>query len=193
VIYLKLSRPSEKAGRQICAVVTAGTVGQLYAGRNGVFYDRDGKDWEAVITRVVESQVSLAEAFWAPWKKLGECVGDMVKKFLGDRQSAATTKVAAGARDAQAGGAAIAGSVAAIGIGVGVMGAAFASIASAVSGMSAGQIALSLVGEETAKNERKSSFERRPEKTDFESMLSSFKSASEEKLAMINRRDKKRR
>ena len=145
VIYLKLSRPSEKAGRQICAVVTAGTVGQLYAGRNGVFYDRDGKDWEAVITRVVESQVSLAEAFWAPWKKLGECVGDMVKKFLGDRQSAATTKVAAGARDAQAGGAAIAGSVAAIGIGVGVMGAAFASIASAVSGMSAGQIALSLV------------------------------------------------
>ncbi len=56
-----------------------------------------------------------------------------------------------------------------------------------------GKIALSLVGEESAKTERKSSFERRPEKTDFESMLSSFKSASEEKLAMINRRDKKRR
>ena len=46
LLYLKLSRPSEGATRAVCAVVTAGTVGQLYVGRNGVFYDRDGKDWE---------------------------------------------------------------------------------------------------------------------------------------------------
>ena len=145
VIYLKLSRPSEGATRQICAVVTAGAVAQLYVGRNGVFYDRDGKDWEAVVTKVVEAQVSLAEAFWAPWRKLGEGVASAVKKFLGDKQAAAQKNVEAGTQSAQAGGAAMASSVAAIGIGVGMVGAAAASLMAAISGMSALQIAISIV------------------------------------------------
>ena len=144
VIYLKLSRPSEGAVRAICAVVTAGTVAQLYVGRNGVFYDRDGKDWEAVITKVVESQVSLREAFWAPWRKLGEGIAAMVKKFLGDREAAAQKSVEAGAQSAQAGGAAMASSVAAIGIGVGMMGAALASIMAAVSNMTWWQILVAI-------------------------------------------------
>ena len=96
VIYLKLTRPAEKAERLICAVVTAGRVWTLYVGRNGVFYDRDGKDWEAVVTKVVESQVSLMEAFWAPWKKIGEGIAGAVKKFIGDKQAKATGDVQKG-------------------------------------------------------------------------------------------------
>ena len=145
VIYLKLSRPSEGATASVCAVVTAGSVAGLYVGRNGVFYDRDGKDWEAVVTKVVESQVSLAEAFWAPWRKLGEGIASTAKKFLGDKQAAAQASVAAGTQNAQAGGAAMASSVAAIGIGVGMMGAALASIMAAVSNMTWWQILVSIV------------------------------------------------
>ena len=145
VLYLKLTRPSEKAERSVCAVVTAGAVAQLYVGRNGVFFDRDGKDWDAVVTKVVENQVSLAEAFWAPWRKLGEGVASTVKKFRGDKQAAAQKNVEAGTQNAQAGGAAMASSVAAIGIGVGMMGTAVAAIAAAVKGMGALQIALSIV------------------------------------------------
>ena len=145
VIYLKLSRPSEGATRSICAVVTAGAVAQLYVGRNGVFYDRDGKDWDAVITKVVESQVSLAEAFWAPWRKLGEGIAAAVKKFLGDKQAAAQKNVEVGTQNAQAGGAAMASSVAAIGIGVGMVGAAAASLMAAISSMTPLQIAVSVV------------------------------------------------
>lgn len=144
VIYLKLSRPSEGATRSMCAVVTAGAVAQLYVGRNGVFYDRDGKDWEAVVTKVVESQVSLVEAFWAPWRKLGEGIAAGVKKFLGDKQAAAQKSVESGAQSAQAGGAAMASSVAAVGIGVGMMGTAVAAVAAAVKGMGAVQIALAI-------------------------------------------------
>ena len=135
VIYLKLSRPSEKAERLICAVVTAGRVGTLYVGRNGVFYDRDGKDWEAVITKVVENQVSLAEAFWAPWKKIGEGVAAMVKKFFSDKQTKATESVQKGTESTQAGGAAMASSVAAIGIGIGMVGSAAAALISAIKGL----------------------------------------------------------
>lgn len=136
IVYLKLTRPAEKAERSVCAVATAGTIRGLYAGRNGVFYDRDGKDWEAVVTKVVESEVSLSEAFWSPWRKLGEGVASSVKKFLGEKQAAAQTKLDAGAQNVQAGGAAMASSVAAIGIGVGMMGAAVASLMAAISGMS---------------------------------------------------------
>lgn len=148
VIYLKLVRPSDSATRQICAVVTAGTIAGLYVGRNGVFYDRDGKLWEAVITKVVESQVSLAEAFWQPWRKLGESISGMVKKFLGDKQAKSTQLVSnpSAAVPAKEGGAAMASSVAAIGIGIGMVGAAAASLMAAISGMSGVQMLGAIIG-----------------------------------------------
>lgn len=141
ILYLKLTRPADKTERCICAVVTAGKVAGLYVGRNGVFCDRDGKFWEAVVTKVVESQVSLREAFWAPWKKMGEGVAAAVKKFLGDKQAkgeaaaqAAIAQPPSAGQNSQAG-AAMASSVAAIGIGVGMVGAAFASLMAVVSSM----------------------------------------------------------
>jgi len=145
VIYLKLTRKGEATERNLCAVVTAGTIGSLYVGRNGVFYDRDGKDWGAVVTRVIESQVSLSEAFWLPWRKIGDGIGATVKKFLGDKQAAALAGVQKGLGSAHAGGAALASSVAAIGIGVGMCGAAFASIMAVLSRMTPLEILLSLV------------------------------------------------
>ena len=145
VVYLKLTRLGGGGDRSICAVVTAGTIGGLYVGRNGVFYDRDGSDWEAVVTKVVEAQVSLSEAFWSPWRKLGAGAADAVKKFLGDRQAKSVEKMQKGAESAQAGGAALASSVAAIGIGVGMVGAAAASLAAAVRGMGPWQLLASVL------------------------------------------------
>lgn len=147
ILYLKLTRPAEKTERSVCAVVTAGRVAGLYVGRNGVFCDRDGKYWEAVVTRIVESQVSLAEAFWAPWKKMGEGIAAAVKKFLGERQakgeaaaqSALSAQPPSEGQNSQAG-AAMASSVAAIGIGIGMIGAAFASVMAVVSSMTWWQI-----------------------------------------------------
>jgi hypothetical protein len=145
VIYLKLLRKGE-AARSVCAVVTAGRTTPLYVGRNGVFYDRDGNIWDATITKVVLAQVSLAEAFWAPWKKMGEMIGAQVKKFIGDSQAKATDGVSktvnkVGAPQpkddagASANGAALASSVAALGIGIGMVGAAFAGIVGLVAGL----------------------------------------------------------
>ena len=68
----------------------------------------------------------------------------MVKKFLGDRQASAQKNLETGTQSAQAGGAAMASSVAAIGIGIGMVGAAAASLMAAISGMTALQIAVSV-------------------------------------------------
>jgi N-acetylglutamate synthase/N-acetylornithine aminotransferase len=151
VLYLKLVRPSGQETRSLCAVVTAGKVAALYPGRNGVFCDRDGLYWEATVTKVIEHQVSLVEAFWSPWKKLGEGIAATVKKFLGERQKTAESNLATlttpqkDAEAQQARGAALASSVAAIGIGVGMVGAAFASLMAVVSTMVWWQLIVSLV------------------------------------------------
>jgi len=147
VVYAKLTRPLENTPRQICAVVTAGRIAGLYVGRNGVFFDRDGKDWEAVVTKVIEAEVSLVEAFWSPWRKLGESISGMVKKFFGDRDALVKAKLSAPAVGAaKEGGAAMASSVAAIGIGVGMLGAAVASLMAAISNMTPLQILGSVFG-----------------------------------------------
>ena len=57
-----------------------------------------------------------------------------------------------------------------------------------------GKIALSLVGDQPKKSFARSRADRNSdEKNDFESMLSSFKSASDEKLAQFNRKGNERK
>lgn len=145
VIYAKLTRCSDKATRNICAVVTAGKVFPLYVGRNGVFTDRDGNRWEATITKTVENQVSLAEAFWSPWRKLGEGIASTVKKFFGDNQKQTMSITEKATRDSSSASAVLASSVAAIGIGIGVAGAAFSALLATLRTMSPWMLALAVV------------------------------------------------
>ena len=150
IVYAKLTRKGSAETRNICAAITAGCTAPLYVGRNGIFIDRDGLDWDATVTKIVEAQVSLKEAFWAPWRKLGETVAEQVKKFIGDRQTAATAgvaKAADGSAAKEKGGnsAALAGSVAALGVGIGMMGAAFAGLFGLVAGLPWWKTALAVV------------------------------------------------
>ena len=140
LLYAKLVRKGSAETRRICAAVTAGCTAPLYVGRNGIFIDRDGHDWDATVTKVVEAQVSLLEAFWLPWRKLGQTIADQVKKFIGDRQDAAAGGVSKAAqnaakKDSGGGAAAMAGSVAALGVGVGMLGAAAAGLLGVFAGL----------------------------------------------------------
>ncbi len=143
LLYATVTRKATGETRTVCAVVTAGTTAALYAGRNGVFYDCDGKDWDAVVTRVVEAPVSLREAFWAPWAKIAATISEQCRKFLSSKQDAAVAKVGAGVDAAAtpapaakpADGAALASSVAALGVGVGMAGAACAGLIGLVAGL----------------------------------------------------------
>ena len=78
---------SDKMGKamNIAAVLTDGDVDGIRPGKNAVFYDRDGNDWSAVVTSIVENPLSLRQAFWAPYKKAGRWISDKVNKFAGDK------------------------------------------------------------------------------------------------------------
>ena len=149
LLYCNIVRPQTGDKRTICAAVTAGFASTLWVGRNGIFYDAEGKDWNAVIVKICESQTSLKEAFWAPWIKICDLINEQIKKLLSSKEtammSAATTKVStigteapppAAPADQKRDGAAMASSVAAIGIALGIIGSAIGGLISALKGIS---------------------------------------------------------
>lgn len=144
LLYVRLTHPATGGKREICAVVTAGVTNTLYAGRNGVFVDVDGTDWDAVVSKVVEAQVSLREAFWSPWARIAATVSEQCMKFLSTKQDAAVATVggvaavvppAPASAAPPASGAAIASGIAALGVGVGMAGAACAGLVGLVAGL----------------------------------------------------------
>jgi len=154
--YCSLARAGSKETRLICAAFTAGFSQTLWIGRNGVFYDRDGKDWDATIVKMIDNSMSLKEAFWDPWRKVAAMIGSQVRKVLGAKQEAAlqgvskkveATVVLPSAQEPpkKVEGAALASSAAALGIAVGLISTAIGGVVSAVAGLPMWKTALGLV------------------------------------------------
>lgn len=76
--YCECTRGKDK--QTIVAAFTAGDTDFLFVGRNGVFYDREGKDWDATITQLIDNPTSVAQAFVAPYKKFIRLVEEQVAK-----------------------------------------------------------------------------------------------------------------
>ena len=62
------------------AVFSQGDDDNLMVGRNGVFYDRKGKDYDATISKILANPISLRQAFWSPYKKLVRMIEENVSK-----------------------------------------------------------------------------------------------------------------
>ena len=80
LIYCTCTSKVKAETMNIVAVMTAGTVRGLRPGVNGVFYDCDGNDWDAVITNVVDNPISVKQAFWGPYRKFGNMISDKITK-----------------------------------------------------------------------------------------------------------------
>ena len=87
--YLDCTRKGSNEKMGIVAAFTAGDRDNLMVGRNGVFYDRKGQDWDATITKIVDNPISVRQAFWAPYKKFVRMLEEQVAKraATGDKQS----------------------------------------------------------------------------------------------------------
>jgi hypothetical protein len=80
LVYCDCVRKADKTKRGIVAAVTGGDTDNILVGRNGVFYDREGNDWDATITKIVENPISVRQAFWAPYKRFVRIVEEQVAK-----------------------------------------------------------------------------------------------------------------
>ena len=87
--------------RQIVAAMTNGAADNITVGRNGVFYDRQGDDWDATVTKVVDSPISVRAAFWAPYKKVLRSVEEFVTKRAAAAEAESDAKLGTAVTSAQ--------------------------------------------------------------------------------------------
>jgi hypothetical protein len=95
--YCDVSRPASGEKMSVVAAFTAGHSDNLMVGRNGLFKDREGRDWDATITRIVENPISIRQAFWSPYKKVLRFVEEQVAKRAAEADTKSTGTLTEGA------------------------------------------------------------------------------------------------
>jgi len=100
--YCDCTRKGTSEQMQIVAAFTGGDSDNLMVGRNGIFYDRKGRDWDATITKLVDNPISIRQGFWAPYKKVAQIVREQVTKQAAAADEAVVGKLTQTATDVQA-------------------------------------------------------------------------------------------
>ncbi len=91
--YCDCVRKGSGGKLSIVAAFTDGDSDNLMVGRNGIFYDRRGLDWDATITKIIENPISIRQAFWLPYKKFLRFTEQQVAKRAATADAAASTKL----------------------------------------------------------------------------------------------------
>ena len=143
LVYCDCTTKSKPAKLQIVAAMTVGDIGALAVGKNGIFYDNDGLEWDAVITKIIDNPINISQSFWSPYRRMATAIENLINKSAADKDAKmmanATASInAAPAKTADPKAAAVAappfdiakfaGIFAAIGMAVGMIGTALASI-----------------------------------------------------------------
>lgn len=141
------ARNAQGEKMSLVAAVTNGDVDNLSVGRNALFYDNNGNDWDATVTRIVDNPISIRQAFWSPYKKFVRLIEDQVNKraAAAEAESQANVEKQAATADAATQGAVAApppppkkfdiGVVAALGVAVGGITAALGVMMNAFLGL----------------------------------------------------------
>ncbi|MBR6034546.1 MAG: phage holin family protein, partial [Paludibacteraceae bacterium] len=131
---------NKKTGKtcQIVAAMTQGEIKNLSVGKNAVFYDNDGLDYDATVFKIIENPISIRQAFWTPYRKFAKWVEDKVNKSASEKDAKVMGDMTASA-EAKAEGkeapkpafdiAKFAGIFAAIGMALGMIGTMLVSVA----------------------------------------------------------------
>jgi len=103
-VYLVYCDCTRKDGskKTIAAGFTAGDADNLFVGRNGVFYDKDGLDWDARITRIIAQPISIRQAFFSPYKLLARSIENIVQRRAATAESSTQAKLNSQAESAVA-------------------------------------------------------------------------------------------
>ena len=100
LLYIDCIRSATGEKKSMVAAMTAGDAGNLMVGRNGVFYDRTGLDWDATVTQIVANPISIREAFYTPYQRIGRMISDQIQKFAAAKDKEIESKSASGVGDA---------------------------------------------------------------------------------------------
>jgi hypothetical protein len=78
-LYVQVMAKDGGEAYEVAVPATAGWSGHLAAGKRGVFYDVEGREFDAVVTHVVRHPVSLWEAMVMPFGRIGQFVTSKIE------------------------------------------------------------------------------------------------------------------
>ena len=136
LIYCQCTHHATGQKMQIVAAMTIGDIRNLKVGKNALFYDRQGRDWEAEVVKIIDNPISIGQAFWSPYRKLGDWVSGLISKSAAEKEqksfadltSKLQTPPAAGQTPQPFDIAKFAGIFAAIGMAIGALGTFLTSL-----------------------------------------------------------------
>ena len=161
LVYCDCTTKTKPGKLQIVAAVTVGDIGELVVGKNAIYYDNNGLEWDAVVTKIVDNPINISQSFWSPYRRMATAIENLINKSAADKDNkmmakataninAAPTKTAEEAKAAVATPpfdiAKFAGIFAAIGMAVGMIGTALASIFKGLFALNWWQIIMLFVG-----------------------------------------------
>ena len=142
LIYCNCKHHASGQTMTIVAAMTVGDIRNLKVGKNALFYDRNGRDWEAEVVKIIDNPISIGQAFWSPYRKLGEWVSGLITKSAAEKEKKSFSDMTAKLQTPPAAGQAaqpapfdiakFAGIFAAIGMAVGALGTFLTSLLSEV-------------------------------------------------------------
>lgn len=90
LVYAELSRREgdTTSTAVVAAAVTSGSRGGIDTGKRGVFYDREGVEWDARVLEVIVEPISILEAMLAPFRKLADRLGRRLEELTEEKASA---------------------------------------------------------------------------------------------------------
>ena len=86
---------------QIVAAVTVGDIGDFIVGKNAIYYDNEGREWDAVITKIIDNPISITQAFWSPYRRMATAVENLINKNAADKDAAVMKDMNAKLTEAQ--------------------------------------------------------------------------------------------
>lgn len=95
-MYLTYCECKSKVGSErmiILVAVTSGDINNLIVGRNAVFYDRKGLDWDATIIKIIENPISIRQAFFSPYRKTYRFINKQINKMASSQESKANASL----------------------------------------------------------------------------------------------------
>ena len=87
LVYCDCTTPLKPSKLTIVAAVTVGDVGDLVVGKNAVYYDNEGVEWDAVITKIIDNPISIAQSFWSPYRRMAKAVENLINKSAADKDA----------------------------------------------------------------------------------------------------------
>jgi len=98
ILYCTCTNKIKGLTMNIAAVLTDGDVDNLRVGQNAIFYDRNGVDYDAVVTKIIDNPVSIRQAFWSPYRKLANTITERITKSAAEKDAKVNSDLTAKAK-----------------------------------------------------------------------------------------------